>query len=155
VSADPVDRAAGVRDATTADAPAVVRLMHEMADYFGETSTATEASILEALGDDACGALVAERDGEIVGVVAWFFFRSLFNGKRSAWIEDASVAATHRGTGVGRSLLLAALARLRRSDVAEIGIITGLDNERAKHLYRSLGFVDDGLSLLDRQMGDS
>jgi ribosomal protein S18 acetylase RimI-like enzyme len=153
VTVDPPDVAVNIRDAAAADAPAIVSLMREAADFFGETSTATEASILETLGDDACGALVAERDGEVVGVVAWFFFRSLFNGKRSAWIEDASVAAAQRDTGIGRSLLQEAMERLHRSDMAEIGITTGVDNERAKHLYVSLGFAVDGLSFL-RQKED-
>jgi ribosomal protein S18 acetylase RimI-like enzyme len=143
----PMATGLGVRDATATDAPAVVMLMREMADFFGETSTATEASVVATLGDDRCGALVAELDGNVVGVVAWFFFSSFFNGKRSAIVQDLSVTATCRDEGVGRALLQGALIQIMREDVAHVGIAAAFDNERAKHLYHALGFADDDLFL--------
>jgi ribosomal protein S18 acetylase RimI-like enzyme len=136
-----------VRDAAPSDARAIVSLMREMADAFGETSPASEASVRAALGDGSCEAVVAKLGGQIVGVVAWFFFPTLFNDRPSAMIQDLSVTAARRDEGVGRALLTEALARIRTRDVAHVAIATGPGNERAQHLYLSLGFVVDDLLL--------
>ena len=102
---------------------------------------------MEFLGDDACFAVVAELDGDVVGVVTWTLDRGLFHAKKSAIIAEASVTRAHRDKGIGRALLEEALARIKRQDVAEISIGTGFENERAKHLYRSLGFTEETLLL--------
>jgi ribosomal protein S18 acetylase RimI-like enzyme len=137
-----------IRDARAGDVHAIISLMAEMAAFFGERTTATPESVLEMLGDETCGALVAELDDEIVGVIAWYFYRSLFNAKRCAVIEDISVTAARRDGGIGRALLREALARIRPMDVAQTLVAAAFHNERARHLYRSLGFVDDDLLML-------
>lgn len=138
----------GIRDARESDVPAIVGLMGEMAAFFGEATTATPESVLAMLGDKSCGTLVAEPDGEVVGVVAWYFYRSLFNAQRCAVIEDICVTAAQRDQGIGRALLWEALERIQPEDTAHTLIAAAFRNERAKHLYRSLGFVDDDLLML-------
>jgi ribosomal protein S18 acetylase RimI-like enzyme len=136
-----------IRDATHADAPAIVSLMHEMADSFGETSSASEESVLAGLRGGSLETIVAELDGQVVGVVDWFFFPTLLNDRPSAMVQDFSVAAARRDEGIGRALLAEALARIRRRDVAHVAIATGFTNERAQHLYHAFGFADDDLLL--------
>ena len=72
--------------------------------------------------------------------------RSLFHAKKSGVIQEASVAPAHQNAGIGRAPQ-EAVARIKPLDVAEISISTGFENERAKHLYRSLGFVEETLQL--------
>ena len=136
-----------VRDAAASDAPAIVSLMREMAESFGETATASMESALAALRDDDAESLVAELGGEVVGVVGWFFFPTLLEDRPSAMLQDFSVTAAHRDEGIGRALLGEALARITRRDVASVAIATGSGNQRALHLYHSLGFVEDDLLL--------
>lgn len=137
-----------IRNAHEGDVNAIVGLMEEMAAFFGERTTATPGSVLAMLHDETCGVLVAELDDEIVGVVAWYLYRSLFSARLSAVIEDISVAAPHRDEGVGRALLREAIGRIQHKDVTQTLIAAAFQNERAKHLYRSLGFVDDDLLML-------
>jgi ribosomal protein S18 acetylase RimI-like enzyme len=143
------ERAQGatVRPATAADAAAVAGLILLLAeDFDGQTTVSTEW-IVECLDDDDFFALVADLDGEVVGVVTFVLVRGLFHGKKSAVVQEASVAPAHQGKGIGRALLEEAVVQIKLHDVAEISISTGFENERAKHLYRSLGFVEETLLL--------
>ena len=138
---------AEMRPATAADAAAVAGLIQALAeDFDGHTTVSTEW-IVECLAADDFFALVAEVGGNVVGVVTWVLVRGLFHGKKSAVIQEASVAPAHQDKGIGRALLEEAVARIKRLDVAEISISTGFENERAMHLYRSLGFVEETLML--------
>lgn len=136
-----------VRPATAADAAAVAGLIVALAEDFDGHTTVSPDWIVDCLADDDFFALVAEADGEVVGVVTWVLVRGLFHGKKSAVIQEASVAPAHQNKGVGRALLRVAVDRIRAQDVAEISISTGFENERALHLYRSLGFVEETLML--------
>ena len=136
-----------VRPATAVDAAAVAGLIVGLAEDFDGHTTVSPDWIVECLDDDDFFALVAGSDGEVVGVVTWVLVRGLFHGKKSAVIQEASVAPAHQDKGIGRALLEEAVARIKRLDVAEISISTGFENERAMHLYRSLGFVEETLLL--------
>ena len=136
-----------IRAATAADAAAVAALIRVMAEQFGEHSPVTAGWVADCLGDDGFFAIVAELDGDLVGVVTFVLVRGLFHAKKSAVIGEASVTPAHQGKGLGRALLQEAIARIKQLEVAEISISTGFENERAKHLYRSLGFVEETLML--------
>jgi len=140
-------RDAVIRAATAADAAAVAALIRLMAEQDDEHSPVTAEWVAECLGDDSFFAVVADLDGDVVGVVTFVLVRGLFHAKQSAVIQEASVAPAHQNEGIGRALLEEAVARIKQLDVAEISISTGFENERAKHLYRSLGFVEETLML--------
>lgn len=59
------------------------------------------------------------------------------------YVDSLAVLPEHRGQGIGRALLEQAVRKGR-----ELGLTVTLaveyDNDRAQHLYRSLGFVPDG-----------
>ena len=136
-----------MRPATAADAAAVAGLIQALAEDFDGHTTVSPEWIVECLADDDFFALVADVGGEVVGIVTWTLARGLFHGKKSAVIQEASVAPAHQKTGIGRALLEEAVAQIKQHHVAEISISTGFENERAKHLYRSLGFVEETLML--------
>jgi len=123
-----------VRPATAADTAAIAALIRLLTEDFDGHTTVNVDWIVDCLGD-------------VVGVVTWALVRGLFHGKKSAVIGEASVAPAHQNAGIGRALLEEAVARIKAQDVAEISISTGFENERAQHLYRSLGFVEETLML--------
>lgn len=57
------------------------------------------------------------------------------------------VAATHRGRGVGRALLEAAIAWAAARKTPSLGLRVFPDNDAALALYRKLGFVELGVDL--------
>ncbi|MDB6063199.1 MAG: family N-acetyltransferase [Verrucomicrobiaceae bacterium] len=58
-------------------------------------------------------------------------------------LYDLFVRDDMRGTGIGRSLLLAAEAHARTSGVARMDLTTGINNLPAQALYESLGWLRD------------
>lgn len=84
-----------------------------------------EAEIEAVLGDPGVGALlVAEAEGEIVGVLSASWQRALHVPGRYATIQDLWTAATWRSRGVGAGLVdeLAALCRAQGVARIEVGL---------------------------------
>jgi phosphinothricin acetyltransferase len=139
-----------VRDATTADLPAIVDLfnaliptttvawrdemasMEELKDWFASQSDA---------GDPV---LVAEVDGQVVGYCCWSSFRGgpRFPGYRHTVEQTIHVHEDAHRTGVGSSLLGALIDRARRSDVHVMVAGVDADNLSSIEFHRSFGYVE-------------
>ena len=64
-------------------------------------------------------------------------------------LRDLYVASGHRGKGVGRALVTRVLDDARAAGVPRISLQTESDNDAARGLYRSLGFIaPDGVVAL-------
>ena len=100
-----------VRDAVPGDVPEILRLVHELAEYerAPDAVEATEADFMHALfpTDTAptTHALVAERDGRVIGMAVWYVTFSTWTGRNGVWLEDLFVEPEHRGGGAGKAML--------------------------------------------------
>jgi GNAT superfamily N-acetyltransferase len=98
-----------IRRARPGDAPLVLTLVRELADYekLSHEVEATEADMDVALfGDNPllfCE--IAEWENEPVGFAVWFLNFSTFSGRPGLYLEDLFVRPTHRGKGIGKALL--------------------------------------------------
>ncbi|MFE3101694.1 GNAT family N-acetyltransferase [Nocardia tengchongensis] len=103
-----------IRRATPADVPALVGLVHDLADYekAPDECTLTEEQLQTALfgPNPALYAHVAESDQGVVGCAIWFLNYSTWKGVHGIYLEDLYVKPEARGHGLGKSLL-ATLAR--------------------------------------------
>jgi ribosomal protein S18 acetylase RimI-like enzyme len=77
---------------------------------------------------------LASRGGRPVG---WVAGRVLDGGR--GYITTLAVAASERGRGLGRGLLLYAFADLQRAGARELTLAVEAENETALGLYRSVG----------------
>lgn len=113
-AADPAD-ALVVRPARPDDVPAVLGLIHELAEYerAAHEVRATEQSLHAALFAEHPAAFchVAERGGQVGGFALWFLNFSTWLGRHGIYLEDLYVRRDLRGRGAGRALL-AELARI-------------------------------------------
>lgn len=127
--------------ATEADrAPVLELLAAQLADH-GLPTERLGAAVDGVLRDPARGALLLGRlDGAAVGVayVSWIW--SLEHGGRSAWLDELYVVPRHRGRGVGRALLLAALDLARAERCAAVDLEVDAGHARAARLYQREGF---------------
>ena len=134
-----------IREARVEDVAAVVRLVHELAEYerAPELCTLTEDQLRAAVfGPDAvAGCHVAEVAGEVVGCAIWFRNFSTWRGVPGIYLEDLFVRPSHRGSGLGRALLaqLAAVCAERGYARLEWQVLDW--NEPSIGFYKSLGAV--------------
>jgi GNAT superfamily N-acetyltransferase len=134
-----------VRPIEPGDVPAVVRLVHELAEYEREpdscrlTSEQLQAALFRQ--GPALFGLVGVQDGEVCGFALYFLNFSTWEGVHGIYLEDLYVRPDRRGTGLGRALLakLARIAVDRGYARVEWWVLDW--NEPAIGFYRSLGSV--------------
>lgn len=135
-----------VRDARPADAARIVALLDAGSLQAGREDPTDPAPYLEALAEidatpGAC-VLVAEADGEVVGVCQLVTFRHLqHRGGRCAELESLHVDATRRNQGIGTALVDEAARRARDADCYRLQLTSNQVRADAHRLYRRLGFV--------------
>ena len=113
-----MQRVLTLRAAAPADAPEILALIRELADYerlLHEVDATTEglhAALFGATPRVLCD--LAEQDGVIAGFALWFYSFSTFRGRHGIYLEDLFVRPAMRGHGIGRALLAALAARCLR-----------------------------------------
>ena len=132
-----------IRPAARADVGELLRLIHELAVYekLEDQAVGTPAALERHLFGErpVCEALVAEVDGRAVGFALYFLTFSTFLCKPGLYLEDLFVEPAHRGSGIGKALLvrLAALAVEREYGRFEWRVLDW--NEPSIRFYESLG----------------
>jgi len=132
-----------IRDAAPRDVGAMISLMRELAEYEKLTHlfVATEDSLREALFSPrpAAEALVAEREGRVVGYALYFHNFSTFLSRRGLYLEDLYVQPSLRGGGLGTAMLrrLAAIAVERQCGRFEWSVLDW--NQSAIDFYTKMG----------------
>jgi len=135
-----------VRLAGPGDVEVVARLLAEFNAHNGR-DWPPEAAIRAGVER-----LIAREDTEYLlggdppaGVVGLRYRYGVWWDGEDCNIEDVFVRADARGTGLGRALVSAAIARARERGCRRMELDTGADNAPAQGLYRSLGFQDHGI----------
>jgi GNAT superfamily N-acetyltransferase len=134
-----------IRPATSADTPAIARLIRALADYerLSHAVTLDEGLLREHLFGPRpfAEALLAEEAGAVIGFALFFHNYSTFVGKPGIYLEDLFVEPAHRGKGHGKALLraVARLAVERGCGRLQWSVLNW--NEPAIRFYRSLGAV--------------
>jgi ribosomal protein S18 acetylase RimI-like enzyme len=139
--------AATIRHAGPGDERAVVRLTHEMAAEEDDISPVDEDYVRRFLASPVSGVLLAEEDGRAVGLLSYALVPGLYHAADSGLIELLVVTSSHRGRGVGRSLVDTALRLFRDAGCAEASVSTGEANDPAQHVYRGAGLTETSLLL--------
>lgn len=90
-------------------------------------------------------ALVAERDGALLGLAHYLFHRSTLLLGPTCYLQDLYTLEAARGSGVGRALVEAVYARARAAGAARVYWQTHETNATAMRLYDQVaersGFV--------------
>ncbi len=141
--------AAVIRDATRDDYGTIVRLIRQLAEDAGEEACPTEEDVERYLSFPGSGALLAEKEGGVVGLLTYNIRPGLYHAGDCCVIDELVVDRAARGRGIGSALLGHLLLEQERTGCAEVAVSCLRDNERAIRLYRRHGLVDDAL-LLER-----
>ena len=132
-----------LRPAAPTDAPEILALIRELADYehllheVDATREGLHAALFGPTPRVFCD--LAEQDGVIAGFALWFYSFSTFRGRHGIYLEDLFVRPAMRGHGIGRALLADLAARCLREDLARLEWSVLDWNEPALAFYRTLG----------------
>jgi GNAT superfamily N-acetyltransferase len=139
-----------VRRATIEDVPSLVHLFQELDRLQRDWRVFTPRpgfydevglKYRKAMGTDQAVVLVAEDDGDIVGM-AYGEVRvpSRFSDERALEVSGVVVRSGHRGKGVGRALVKEAAQFATDRGVGWVELKTFSPNERAMDFWEGLGF---------------
>ena len=142
-----------VRPAVAADVPAIVALIHALAEY--EKAAPGAVAITDDLLRDALfgphpavEGIVAEAGAVIAGYALFFHNFSSWRGRRGLYLEDLFVRPEFRGTGLGKSLMTEVTRIARERGCARVEWIVVDWNAPAVGFYKALGAVpEDGWTL--------
>lgn len=143
-----------IRAATPADIPTMLQLgeaMHAESRYARHPwNTAKVEALIAGLIESPDGlALVAERDGALIGGFLGSVDEHYFTNARQACDFALFVSPDRRGALTGKQLLAAyvAWARERGADMIQLGITTGVKTEATTMLAEACGFERVGALL--------
>jgi GNAT superfamily N-acetyltransferase len=90
-------------------------------------------------------ALVAERNGHLLGLVHYLFHRSTISIELTCYLQDLFTVAEARGTGIGRALILEVYERAKLGGARRVYWQTHETNLPAMKLYEKVaersGFI--------------
>lgn len=136
-----------IRTAEEGDAARLVELLRHGALVGGAEDDAALGAYTAALAEIAatpgCDVLVAESDGEVVGMCQLIVFRHVqHRGGRCAEIESVHVHPEHRGRGIGADLVAAAVGRAEEAGCYRIQLTSNRQRTDAHRFYEREGFAD-------------
>ena len=132
---------ARIRLATPTDAEQVARLLIAFRNWTKRSEPGDDsfrAGVRRLLDDPNTEYLLG--GDPPVGVAQLRYRHGLWYDTEDCLLEDLYVSDEARGTGLGRALVEAALARARERGCARVELDVNEQNEPALALYRSLGF---------------
>ena len=137
-----------VRDARREDVPAIVAMLAD--DTLGRSRERVEDPLPQPYWDAFAAIeadlnnrlLIAEIDGAVAACLQLTFVPGMSRlGAKRAQIESVRVASAHRGAGLGRKLVEAAIAEARRHGSTIVQLTTDKARADARRFYEGLGFV--------------
>jgi GNAT superfamily N-acetyltransferase len=129
------------RPARPDDAVAIARMAAALSTHEGRPPPRLDAEAVrrDAFGPDAAvTAIVAEREGKVVGYAAFHPAYSTETAERGVWLADLFVDEDVRGHGIGRALLGAVATAARRGGRAWVAWRVDPENRSAQRFYRAI-----------------
>ena len=138
-----------IRKAVEQDIAELLPLMRQLAEFekYGNEFVITEEILREegfrrSPPDFRC--LVAEEEGQLIGMLVYYFVAFTYRAKPDLIIKELYVAERYRSQGVGELLMKAVAAEAARSNCGKIKWWVGKWNMRSIQFYARLGGkIDD------------
>lgn len=136
-----------IRDAKREDIPEIVAMLQD--DFLGsaredDTNLGVYEAAFDVITKDPHNRLlVGERNGSVIAtcqitIIPSFSISASIRGQ----IEGVRVSKSHRGQGLGETLIRAAIEALKEQNCGLVQLTMNKAREGAYKFYRRLGFVD-------------
>jgi GNAT superfamily N-acetyltransferase len=148
-----------IRRAGVEDAADVARLLHDFNTEYDDPTPPVEIlarRVRELLAGEEIVVLLA--GGEPLGIALFRVRSSLWSNAADVYLEELYVVPAHRGRGIGRALLEAAIEAAREAGADHFELTTGETDAEARALYESCGMTNregssDGPRMLYYELG--
>lgn len=141
-----------IRHLTASDVTLMEALLTTFGDAFNDVDTYTAKRpgrdyLQRLLGGETFIALVALKNGSVVGGLAAYELKKFEQERSEIYIYDLAVASGHRREGIATALIekLKEIAAGRGAYVIFVQADTGIEDEPAIALYSKLGTREDVL----------
>lgn len=131
-----------IRPPQTADAADVARLVTQLGYASDAVQVKARLKHLEGHPDIQCR--VAERDGQVVGMIGLMVFPAFHRDGMHGYVTALVVDEKLRGEGVGATLLVAAEAWFKERGAKRVNLTTALYREEAHGFYEKRGYTFTG-----------
>jgi len=133
-----------IRQALATDASTIHQMVQELAQALGMADHArgtVDDFLKYGFSENAFfSALIAERDGEAVGMCTYFSIFSSWSGRPGIFVLDLFITENERGSGLGE-ILLAKVAEIgHKNGAAFLRLSVDNHNVRGQDFYNRLGF---------------
>ncbi len=132
-----------IRIAGPQDVEVIHRMIVALARDTGaeDKANSTPADFLQfGFGDEALfEALIAEKDGQPVGLCLYFYSFSTWLGEPGIYVQDLYVSENERGSGLGRRLLRETARRGQQRHASHLRLSVEHQNVAASQFYESVG----------------
>jgi ribosomal protein S18 acetylase RimI-like enzyme len=133
-----------IRPFRLGDYSAITRIWQETGLDHSETESLND--LAKQLAWDSDLVMVAEQDGEVVGVVV-----GTIDGTR-AYFHRLAVLPRKQGKGIGRKLVEAIEKRFKQRGVNRVLIMVNQDNPEVLPFYHSLGYEEQKYVTLSKKL---
>ena len=145
------------RQAAPADTERLLPLLVEIMKHHGVAPPGRDrlASTVDTiLASSGHALLMAESDGNVVGMCALIFSHSTWSASPVCELQDVVVTAGHRRDHVGRGLVHAAEAAARARGCSHLFLLAEAWNVDAHAFYRDLGLAEKTCLYFERDLRD-
>jgi ribosomal protein S18 acetylase RimI-like enzyme len=130
---------------------ALIRELQRVLDLKSGKASAFDRLYESLLRDKNHLFLVAEEEGEVLGLASLWFRNSLFHTGTSCLLDELIVRMETRGKKVGQALVAETVRQARRRKAKEIEVTTLEEKTKAIAFYKKLGFEEMG-ALLEKDL---
>lgn len=140
-----------IRAARASDREACLELLEDLSDATGGPMSSDAGEIFDLLLDGARGSvLVAEDEGELLGLASVTFNPAMRYGAEYCQLEELVVDPAARGRRVGVMLVETLLDQARKRGCAEVGAYLLAATEHNRPFYEKFGFEAVGTEMRQR-----
>lgn len=133
------------------DLPEIEHLLRDLIDTVDDSKQFSVESAIDNcrhLIDDPNSYILLGKLGQnIVGLVNFTTRKTILHNAPSGLVDELVVAKSHRGKGIGKQLIKAAMKTCRELRCCEIEVSTKKSNETARDFYKKCGFDEDAVLL--------
>ena len=127
-----------IRLAVISDIPEIAGLLIELEHPYSEEGIQRQFELLTLRGDHSI--IVAERDGNVIGLMTFHALDLLFEAERLGRITALIVSEAERGKGIGKMLVAKAEELASESGCNRIELTSNIRRTEAHGFYELLGF---------------